>query len=95
MRHGDNYPFYKEVFVEQIAMKTNNINKDFERALAKSLREIREKKGISQMVMRMDTGINIGRIECGEYSIELKTFIRICSYLDTSYRDILDIITEN
>ena len=69
-------------------------NGQFERNLAVELGKARKEKGISQARMKMDTGINIARIESGSYSIELKTYLRICEYLKVDCHTILRNVVE-
>ncbi len=65
-------------------------NKQFEQSLASKLAEARIARGISQAKLQSDIGINIGRIESGAYSIELKTYLRICTYLKVDCCEILN-----
>ena len=54
--------------------------KTFTRLLADEIRHCRMKAGKSQLEVLCETGINVGRIEMGNRSIELYTFIHLCCY---------------
>lgn len=47
---------------------------------AYKLKEIREKKGMSQEQVYYDTKLNIGRIEVGKTNISLTTLAILCDY---------------
>lgn len=72
-----------------------NYDKTFERLLALEIQKVRKQKGIPQAKLQSDTGINIGRIESGAYSIEVKTLLRICAYLKVDCCEILKGISLN
>ena len=57
------------------------VREEFNKSIAKAIKQERINKGISQTTMTLDTGINMSRLETGKYSIELITFIRICDFL--------------
>ena len=49
-------------------------------AIAKRLKEIREKKGFSQQYVYIDTDLNIGKIEVGKTNISVSTLAILCKY---------------
>jgi DNA-binding XRE family transcriptional regulator len=54
-------------------------------AIGARLRELREKKGISQDALALKSGIHrtvIGRVERGETNISVKTLHKLCDALD-------------
>lgn len=51
--------------------------------IARKIKSLREKSGLSQEIVFHDTGIHIGRIETGNSNITVSTLDAICSYFDT------------
>ena len=62
-------------------MKSNDI--------AKRIKIIRVRKGITQEVVYESTGINIARIELDKCSPTIKTLEKICEYFDTPLSELL------
>lgn len=57
------------------------------------VRQIRERKGLSQQNLADDCGITqnqVGRIERAEINTSLKTLIKIANALDVEPKDLLD-----
>jgi hypothetical protein len=71
----------------------NNINmkpsKEFCRALATELRKEREKAGKTQNDVYNETNINMARLEKGDCSITLFTFMLLCKYFDVQSNQVL------
>jgi len=51
--------------------------------IARKIKLLREKSGLSQEVVFNDTGIHIGRIETGQSNITVNTLDAICTYFNT------------
>lgn len=50
--------------------------------LAKRIKALRSKKGVTQEDALNDTGIHFGRIEQGKRDISFTTLIKICQYFE-------------
>lgn len=55
--------------------------------LAKRVKELRSKKGITQEDALNDTGIHFGRIEQGKRDISFTTLLKICQYFQIPPKD--------
>jgi len=55
--------------------------------VAARIKQLRERRGITQEVFLNDTGINIGRVERAERDISLTTLGKICGYLEVSIKE--------
>jgi transcriptional regulator with XRE-family HTH domain len=51
--------------------------------IARKIKSLRGKSGLSQEAVYHDTGIHIGRIEAGQSNITVSTLDAICTYFDT------------
>jgi len=58
--------------------------------VAGRIKQLREKKGISQEVFYIDTDIHIGRIESSKSNITLSTLSAICQYFNTTLSDFFE-----
>ncbi len=56
-------------------------------SLAKRVKELRQKKGVSQQNAYNDTSIHFARIEQGKRDISYSTFLKVCEYLEISPKD--------
>lgn len=61
-------------------MPKQYIDKDLVIEVAKTLRRIREEKGVSQDVVDMDIDTNTSRIERGQANITISTLSKLCKY---------------
>lgn len=50
------------------------------REVAERLRDLRNKKGLSQDIVYIDTDVNVKRIEVGSINISLTTLVILCNY---------------
>lgn len=50
------------------------------REVAERLRDLRNKRGISQDTVYIDTDVNVKRIEVGSINISLTTLVLLCNY---------------
>lgn len=73
----------------------NISEREFLIALGKEFAKIRKQKKLSQKMVLEDTGIHIGRIESQGRSPSLKTYIRLCEYLDVPFERILNNIYDS
>lgn len=55
--------------------------------LAKRVKELRQKKGVSQQNAYNDTSIHFARIEQGKRDISYSTLCKVCDYLDVTLVD--------
>lgn len=55
--------------------------------VVKRLKEIRQKRGLTQENVRFDTDLNIGRIESGLHSITLTTLADLCDYYQVTLEE--------
>jgi len=62
-------------------------NKKLLTNISSRIKELRNKKGITQEDFYNDTGINIGRIERAVNDLSVSTLERICVYFDISLKD--------
>lgn len=58
--------------------------------IAKRIKELRQKKGVSQQEAYIDTSIHFGRIEQGKRDLSYYTILRICSYFKISIQEFFD-----
>ncbi|MEA1878360.1 MAG: helix-turn-helix transcriptional regulator [Bacteroidota bacterium] len=54
----------------------------------------RKQFGVSQNKMQAETGIHIGRIESGKKGLTMKTYVRICEYLEKPVSKMLNEVEE-
>lgn len=62
-------------------------NKELLQKIAVRIKELRERKGVSQEDFITDTGINIGRIESSKSNFSVSTLEVICNYFEISLKD--------
>lgn len=65
-----------------------NDKKELLNILAKRIKELRSKKGVTQENALNDTGIHFGRIEQGKRDISFTTLFKICQYFEISPKDL-------
>ncbi len=75
-----------DIFVSK-KMKQQRSNRDLLDKMAKKIRQLREKHGISQETFYIDTDIHIARIELGKVNITISTLSDICDYFSISLAD--------
>ena len=56
------------------------IDTQFNIAVAQKLRSLRKARGLSQMRVTMDTGVNISRAESGKRSLSIYSIAVLCTY---------------
>lgn len=61
-------------------MVTQRRNEKVLREVAERLRDLRNKRGLSQDTVYIDTDVNVKRIEVGSINISLTTLIILCNY---------------
>ena len=59
-------------------------NKELLLKIAKRIKQLREKKNISQDLFYIETDIHIARIETGKLNIRVTTLQDICDYFEIS-----------
>ena len=64
--------------------KKQRYNKELLLEIAKKIKQLREKKNISQDVFYIETDIHIARIETGKLNIRITTLQDICDYFEIS-----------
>ncbi|MCB6971516.1 MULTISPECIES: helix-turn-helix domain-containing protein [Butyricimonas] len=57
--------------------------------IARRIKELRDKKGISQIDFLIATDINVSRIELAKFNITVSTLKAICDYFEISLSDFL------
>ena len=55
--------------------------------LAKRIKTLRKRKGLTQAECYNDTGINFGRIERGIRDISFTTLLKLCAYFEIPAKD--------
>lgn len=68
-------------------MSTQRFDSQFIGLVANRLKALREARGLSQMRVLMDTGVNISRIESGKRNPSLYSVALLCAYLGVSLED--------
>lgn len=58
--------------------------------LAKKIKELRKKKGVTQEDALNDTGIQFSRIEQAKRDVQLSTLNNICEYFDVSLSEFFE-----
>jgi len=61
-------------------MSSPRIDIQFNRQIAQKLRVLRNGRGLSQMRVTMDTGINVSRAESGNRSLSVYSIAVLCKY---------------
>ncbi len=62
--------------------------------LALRIKEIREKKGLTQEEVLNDTNIHVGRLEMGKRDFSVSTLEKLCDYFGISFVDFFKGIKE-
>ncbi|WP_336913496.1 helix-turn-helix transcriptional regulator [Runella sp.] len=62
-------------------------NKDLLHKVARRVKTLREKHGVTQEVFYFDTNIHIGRIETARVNITISTLDAICQYFGTNLEE--------
>ena len=71
-------------------MDSQRHNETLMKAVAKRFSELRKAKGLSQIEIYRDIGIDIGRIESGYSNITMGTFSDLCKYYNISFEEFFD-----
>ena len=58
--------------------------------IASRLKEIRNKKGISQLRVLIDTEIQVSRIESAKYNLSISTISALCKYYGITLNEFFD-----
>jgi len=58
--------------------------------IAKRIKQLRKKTGVSQQDAYTDTGIHFGRIEQGRRDLSYYTLFKICLYFNITLKDFFD-----
>lgn len=64
-------------------MSGPRVDIEFNNSIAQKLKSLRNARGLSQMRVTMDTGINVGRAESGARSLSVYSIAVLCKYYDT------------
>ncbi len=59
-------------------------------AVAERFKELRKAREISQELVQIDTGYNIGGLESGAYNITISTLSNLCKYYGVSIKEFFD-----
>jgi transcriptional regulator with XRE-family HTH domain len=62
--------------------------------IAVTLKNLREKEGLTQLDVFYDTGLNMGRIETAKSNTSISTLSAICKYFNISLTDFFILIDE-
>lgn len=54
------------------------------------MKELRRKKGVSQLRVLIDTEIQVSRIESAKYNLSISTISALCKYYGISLNDFFD-----
>ncbi len=68
-------------------MSSPRIDIQFNNCIAQRLKALRNTKGLSQMRVTMDTGINVSRAESGTRSLSVYSIAVLCKYYDIPLND--------
>ena len=60
---------------------------EFLNSLAQKLKDLRNERGLSQIRVTMDTGVNVSRTESGKRSVSVYSVALLCKYYDISLED--------
>jgi transcriptional regulator with XRE-family HTH domain len=55
--------------------------------IALRIKNLRISKNLTQEDVYFETGIHIGRVEAGDYNIQIDTIYKICKYFDITLKD--------
>ena len=65
-------------------MSSPRIDIQFNKQIAQKLKALRNERGLSQMRVTMDTGINVSRAESGIHSLSVYSIAVLCKYYGIS-----------
>ncbi|NBJ09111.1 XRE family transcriptional regulator [Alistipes sp. Z76] len=65
-------------------MSSPRIDIQFNKQIAQKLKTLRNERGLSQMRVTMDTGINVSRAESGIRSLSVYSIAVLCKYYGIS-----------
>ena len=68
-------------------MSSPRIDTQFNNDIAQKLKALRNERGLSQMQVTMDTGINVSRAESGKRSLSIYSIAILCRYYDIPLKD--------
>ena len=70
-----------------INMSVPRIDTQLNKALAQKLKDLRIARGLSQMRVTMDTGVNVSRAESGKRSLSVHSVAILCRYYELSLEE--------
>ena len=62
--------------------------------IALRIKQLREKRGVSQEIMYMDTQIHVARIETAKINVSVSTLHAICAYFGISFAEFFEPMTK-
>ena len=68
-------------------MSVPRIDTQLNKALAQKLKDLRIARGLSQMRVTMDTGVNVSRAESGKRSLSVHSVAILCRYYELSLEE--------
>lgn len=68
-------------------MEINNKNELLK--LANRIKNLRNKKGVTQEIAYIDTGIHFGRIEQGKRNVSYTTLVKLSKYFNVTLAELL------
>ncbi len=68
-------------------MNTPRSDIQFNRDIAQQLKTLRKGRGLSQMRVTMDTGVNVSRAESGKRALSVYSIALLCAYYDVSLEE--------
>ncbi len=68
-------------------MYTRRIDESAMKAVGERFKELRKRKGVSQMSVRIDTDYDIGLIEAGRANVTLGTLSHLCRYYGVTFEE--------
>jgi transcriptional regulator with XRE-family HTH domain len=86
--------FFLKTDIFVIKMKNQRRNTELLMKVAQRIKQLREKKKVSQDSFYIDTDIHIARIERGKTNITLGTLDDICKYFSITLTDFFSTLEE-
>jgi transcriptional regulator with XRE-family HTH domain len=77
-----------------IKMKSQRCNTELLKKVAQRIKQLREKKNVSQDSFYIDTDIHIARIETGKTNITISTLDDICRYFSITLAEFFSALEE-
>ena len=68
-------------------MRRQSRNNTLIKTIGEKLQGLREKKGVSQIDVYIETNINVKRIEAGTQNITVSTLSDLCDYYEITLKD--------